>query len=380
MRVLVAPNSFKNCLGAGEVAEALARGAQSAHPRLEIDLMPLSDGGDGLVSVLKNTLGGEIVVSDTLDALGRPIKAAWLQRGCLAIIEMAAASGLARLKGPSEYAPLNTSTFGTGILINAALGRGCREMVIGLGGSATVDAGCGMALALGFRLEDAAGNPISRNARGLRRLSRIRFPVGDESSLKGVKATALADVANPLLGETGAARMFAPQKGATPEEVERLERDISSWASIVERDIGVSVSTLPGAGAAGGMGAGCVAFLGASLEPGAEWVAIHSGLPAAINRADLVFTGEGRIDGQTRLGKVPACVGRMARAAGKPVIAFGGSVAGEVDAALINADLCIEVSPNNMSLDEAVRSAPENLKKAAAKAIGHGLALLRERG
>lgn len=369
MRVVIAPNSFKNCMGARDVAEALARGVCSACPGAETNIIPLSDGGDGLVSVLAGTLGGQFVESDTLDALGRPIKAAWLKTGRYAVLEMALASGLARLKGPREYAPLIASTFGTGVLIKAALDSGCRNLVIGLGGSATVDAGCGMALALGFRLEDADGNCIPEGGGGLARLHRISRPRRDSVRLKDMTFTALVDVQNPLLGSSGAARVYAPQKGAAPDEVELLERGLARWASIVERDLGVAVSSVAGAGAAGGLGAGCVAFLGATLESGAAWVATESGLSEAVRNADLVLTGEGRIDAQTRFGKVPAYVGQMAKSMNKPVIAFGGSVAKDTDLSSIGISTCIQISPPGIGLAESIRDAARNLEKASAKAI-----------
>lgn len=378
MRVVIAPNSFKNCLGARDVAEALARGVRSACPGAETDIIPLSDGGDGLVSVLAGTLGGELVESDTLDALGRPVKAAWLKSDRYAVIEMALASGLARLKGPEEYAPLKASTFGTGVLIRAALDSGCRHLVIGLGGSATVDAGCGMALALGFRLEDGDGNSIPEGGGGLACLRRISRPRRNGARLKDVTVTALVDVQNPLLGSSGAARVYAPQKGAAPDEVELLERGLACWATIVERDVGVSVASVPGAGAAGGMGAGCVAFLGAALEPGAAWVANESGLAEAIRNADVVFTGEGRIDSQTRFGKVPAYVGQMAKAMNKPVVAFGGSVAKDADLVSIGISECIQISPPETGLAEAIRNAAENLEKASAKVVAKVLSKIEK--
>lgn len=369
MRIVIAPNSFKGCMNARDAAEALARGARSASPRAEIVIIPLSDGGDGLVSVLVGTLGGNIIRSETVDALGRTITAAWLKTDRYAVIESALASGLARLRGVSEYAPLETSTLGTGLLMKAALDAGCRHIVVGLGGSATVDAGCGAASALGFLFEDSRGRPIPPGGAGLLKLAHIRPPRGWRASAGKYRVTALVDVMNPLLGSSGAARVFAPQKGATPDDVALLERGLALWAEIVERNMGVSVADIPGAGAAGGMGAGFAAYFGAEIENGASWVAGQSGLSAAIRKADVVFTGEGRVDFQTRFGKGPACVCRLAKSMNKPVMVFGGLVEKGLDPAEIGADACIQVSPGEISVDEAVRTASANLERSAARVV-----------
>ncbi len=369
MRIVIAPNSFKNCLGARDVAEALARGVRSVFPLAKIEIIPMSDGGDGLLSVLKDSIGGVLVECDSEDALMRPIRAEWLKCDGFAVVEMALASGLARLGGPSEYLPLKASTFGTGLLIKSAADHGFRSIIVGLGGSATVDAGCGVAEALGFRIEDSDGKLILRCAGKLERISRIRAPVADKRCADDLNITALVDVKNPLLGPDGAARVFAPQKGATPEDVESLDRGLVHWASIVQRDLGASVAEIPGGGAAGGLGAGLAAYFHASLESGAEWVAKQGGLYEAIRRADVVFTGEGRIDDQTQYGKVPACVARMAHAVCKPVIAFGGSVAQDVDLSGIGISRIVRVSPEDMELGEALRSAGKNLEEAAARAV-----------
>ncbi len=369
MHVVIAPNSFKNCLNARDVAEALARGVCSACPGAIIDIIPLSDGGDGLVSVLAGTLGGQLIESDTLDPLNRAIKAQWLKTKQCAVIEMALASGLSRLRGPKEYNPLKTSTFGTGVLIKTALDSGCRNIIIGLGGSATVDAGCGMALAMGYQLLDRHGKQIPVGGGGVGQLDRIYPPRNNMLCLKDVKVTCLIDVRNPLLGPSGAAKVYGPQKGATPDGVDMLERNLSRWASVVERDIGISVSTIPGAGAAGGLGAGCVVFLNAALEPGASWVAAQSGLLEVIRKADVVFTGEGGIDSQTEFGKVPAYVAQLAKTYNKPVIAFGGSIEKGIDLSSIGITKCVQISPPEMVLSDAIRYAERNLERASADAI-----------
>lgn len=368
MRVLIAPNSFKNCLGARAVGEAIARGIRAARPDTITDIIPMSDGGDGLVDVLATSLAAERIETATCDALGRKLKATWLLTPEFAVIEMARASGLARLRGPEEYRPLVTSTAGTGLLIRAALDRGCRHIVVGLGGSATVDAGCGMATVLGFHLLTVHGQPLPEGSGALGDLAHIETGAADPR-LKDTCFTCLVDVQNLLLGPGGAARVFAPQKGATPAEVEQLESNLAHWAVIVQRDLGVDVATLPGGGAAGGLGAGGVAFLGAALENGAAWVARQSQLEEAMMQADLVITGEGRLDEQTAFGKVPAFVARMAQTLDKPVLALGGLVAEGLDLRTIGIARCVLVTPPGTPLAIALREAKNNLARAASKLI-----------
>lgn len=365
MRVVIAPNSFKHCLTAREAGDAIARGVRTACPGAAIDVIPLSDGGDGLVDALSARLPGGVVETETVDALGRPLRAAWFQHRDFALIEMALASGLARLAGPHEYDPLRASTFGTGLLVRAALVRGCRRVIIGLGGSATVDAGCGMASALGFGLLDRRGREISAGGGGLEELDRI-VPARAGDRLRSAAFTALTDVRSPLLGASGAARAFGPQKGASPADVERLERNLARWAAVAERDLGRAVAGLPGAGAAGGLGAGCAAFLGAELMPGAEWVAAQSGLRAAIRGADLVVTGEGRIDRQTFLGKAPAYVAKLAGELGKPVVALGGSVEEGLDLRAMGIARCAAIAPPGVGLAESLKNAQTYLENSAA--------------
>lgn len=368
MRILIAPNSFKNCLSARKVGEAIARGLRRARPDIVADIIPMSDGGDGLVEVLADALAAERIETPTRDALGRPLTAVWLLTPQFAVIEMALASGLARLKGPEEYRPLITSTAGTGLLIRAALNRGCRRIVLGLGGSATVDAGCGMASALGFQLLSERGLPLPEGGGALKDLTRIEASSADPR-LKATQISCLIDVQNPLLGPSGAARVFAPQKGAAPADVERLETALAHWAVIVKRDLGADIAQIPGGGAAGGLGAGCLAFLGATLESGAGWVARQSRLEEAITQADLIITGEGRLDEQTAFGKVPAFVARMAQIQGKPVIALGGSVAEGLDLRAAGIARCVAVTPPGTPLAVALREAENNLACAASKII-----------
>lgn len=363
MRVLIAPNSFKHCLDAREVGAAIRRGVRSACPEAVTDIIPLSDGGDGLIAALADQPRALRMEAETTDPLGRPIRASWLKMGPWAVIESAAASGLARLKDSGEYAPLTASTAGTGILVRAALENGCRRIAVGLGGSATVDAGCGLAAALGFGLLDDQTREIPKGGGGLARLARIDVS-GKDPRLVRATVTALADVENSL---ADAATVYAPQKGASPAEVRLLSRNLEHWARVVKRDLGVDVACIPGGGAAGGMGAGCIAFLGAQLVPGAQWVAEQLGLRPAMRRADLVLTGEGRIDNQTVFGKVPAFVGRMARSLGKPVMALGGTVAAGADLTAVGITRCIAISPPGLPLTAAIKNAAKYLEMAAAE-------------
>ncbi len=350
----------------------MARGIRAVCPRAAIEIVPLSDGGDGLLEALEGLPGAVRLEAHTCDALGRPLQAAWLETPSGAIIESALASGLARLR-PDEYDPLAASSAGTGRLIRAALERGCRRIVLGLGGSATVDAGCGLAAELGFRLLDGAGRRLPPGGGALKRLERIDGS-GVEPRLSAVSVTCLVDVRNPLLGPEGAARVYGPQKGATPAAVERLEAGLARWSVVAQRDLKCTPADWPGAGAAGGLGAGCAAFLDASLTPGAAWVARRNGLTAALARADLVITGEGRIDAQTACGKVPAFVARRARAAGKPVLALGGAVVSGTDLSALGVACCRAATPPGMPIERALREAPRLLARAAERLIRDWLA------
>jgi len=371
MNVLIAPNSFKQCLSAPRVGKSIADGVRSACPDAIIKILPLADGGDGLLEVCAHCLGGDYIEENTFDALSRPIRAAWLKVDKMAVIELAQASGLARLKGPEEYNPLIASTFGTGRLIFCALERGCRQIIIGLGGSATVDAGCGMAAALDFDLldkKDENGNQIPLGGGNLCLLDKIGISRSNRH-LREAQITCLTDVCSPLLGPHGAARMFAPQKGATVDQVEFLENNIAHWAGIVKRDLGVDVAEIAGAGAAGGSGAGCAAFFHAMPQGGAEWVGRQVGLEQAVAQADIIFTGEGRIDSQTSFGKIPEYVGRLAKKSGKHVVALGGAVAEGTNLVSAGIAECRCINPPGISLAEAFRDAEKNLALAAEQVM-----------
>ncbi|MBM3499096.1 MAG: glycerate kinase [Armatimonadetes bacterium] len=332
MRIVIAPDSFKGSLTAPEVCRAIEAGIRTVLPDVEAILVPMADGGDGTARTLAEGTGGRLLAATVTGPLGGPVRAEYgvLGDGETAVIEMAAASGLT-LVPPERRNPLHTTTRGTGELMAAALDRGCRKLIVGLGGSATTDGGLGMAQALGARCLNARGEPVAGTGEGLSDLERIDVS-GLDPRLAEAQVRVACDVDNPLYGERGAAAVYGPQKGATPEMVTRLDAGLRRFAEVVERDLGMSVADLPGAGAAGGLGAGLVAFCGATLEPGVGIVLEAVGLEEKLQGAEAVFTGEGRIDFQTAFGKAPAGVATLARKHGCAVFALGGSVALEARA------------------------------------------------
>lgn len=367
VHVIVAPDSFKGCLSAREVADAIEAGILAACPDASITSIPLADGGEGTVEALVTATDGEYVPTTVTGPLGEPVEAVYgiLGDARTAVIEMAAASGLP-LVPPNKRNPLLTTTYGTGELIRHALRRGCRRIIVGVGGSATVDGGAGMAQALGIRLLDGCGRDIPRGGRGLGRLERIdpsASVIGPGDTREFLVA---ADVTNPLLGDEGAARVYGPQKGATPEMIDELEAGLARLAQVLRRDLDRDVANIPGAGAAGGLGAGLAAFLGAEIRRGAELVIEASGLCQHLKGADLVVTGEGRLDAQTAFGKTPAAVAAAARDADVPVIALAGSVA--PDALSLHAfgiAAMLSVAHGPIALDEAMR--PETARDLIAR-------------
>ena len=330
MKIVIAPDSFKGCLPAAEVSEAIEAGICAAEPDITCLKVPLADGGEGTVDALVHATDGRFVSAVVEGPLGEPVEA---QFGILgdeetAVIEMAAASGLPLI--PQEQRdPTRTTTYGTGQLIRAALDADCRRLVVGIGGSATTDGGAGMAQALGARMLDSQGREITRVSGG--RLSEVTAidaseldPRIDECPMR-----VACDVDNPLLGLRGAAAVYGPQKGATPVQVEKLEAGLAHFSELLERDLGKSVAEVPGAGAAGGLGGGLLAFCDAQLQPGVDIVLDVVKLAEKAAGADLIITGEGKIDGQTAFGKAPIGALRVGQRLGIPVIAIGGSVTSE---------------------------------------------------
>ncbi len=326
MNVLLCPDSFKDALSAQDAATAMARGVQRAAPEAHIQVCPLADGGEGSLDALIAATGAERRQLNVQDALGRPRQAAWgwLSDQRTAFIELAEASGLQHLAADERNA-LHTSTFGVGELLLAALDQGAEKALLLLGGSATNDGGAGMLQALGARFLDQHGEPLPPGGAALNQLASLELD-GLDPRLAKFSLEAAVDVDNPLLGERGASAVFGPQKGASPEEVEQLDRALGHFADISAHALSDDYRMLPGVGAAGGMGFAAKAFLNATLKPGIEMIMQQAGMASLLARADLVITGEGRLDGQSLSGKTPIGVSRAAKRLHKPVIVLAGSL------------------------------------------------------
>ena len=366
MKIVVAPQEFKGSLSAVEAARAMAEGLGRALPDATLELAPMADGGPGTVeAVVAAAKNSRRMTAAAHDALGRPLQAAWgiIDDGS-AVIEMAAASGLTLL-AEDERDPRIASTYGTGELIRAALDAGCPRIIIGIGGSSTNDGGAGMAQALGARLLDGAGQDLPPGGGALARLERIDLS-GLDHRLGQCRVLAATDVFNRLCGPEGASLLYGPQKGATPEVAQELDAALRRYAQVIERDLGMSVLDLAGAGAAGGLGAGLAAFLGAELVLGSKLVAEAVGLKQKLDGADLALTGEGRLDAQTSFGKAPWEVARLAKDCGLPVIAIVGSLAEDCGPELGEAfDAVVAITPRAMSVGEAMAQGAKLVADAA---------------
>jgi glycerate kinase len=366
MKIVIAPDSFKESLTAMAVANEIEAGFREIFPDADYRKLPVADGGEGTVQAMIDASGGKLVALRVTGPLGDPVSAFYglMGDGQTAVIEMAAASGL-ELVQPSQRNPLRTTSFGTGQLILNALNAGARRFVLGIGGSATNDGGAGMLQALGGRLLDATGADLAPGGGALNMLDRIDLS-GLDARIKDSVFEVACDVSNPLVGPQGASAIFGPQKGATPEMVARLDDNLRHYASIIARDLGQDVADVPGAGAGGGIGAAMMVFLGGSLRPGSEIVTDAVGLDAAIADADLVITGEGRIDAQTIHGKTPVGVARVAQRHGKPVIAIGGGLG--TGAAAVHAhgiDAVFGSVSRPCTVEEAMANAAVNVRSAA---------------
>ena len=374
-RVLVAPQAFKGSLSAAGVAEAIAAGLPAA---VSAELLPVADGGEGTVDALLTALGGERRSTLVQDPLGRTVEARW---GLLAdgrvIVEMAAASGLPLLE-PKKRDPRRASTYGTGQLIAAALDAGARDIVVGIGGSATNDGGAGALQALGVRLLDSSGKELPRVVIHLQRLTTIDWS-GLHPGMREARLRVMCDVSNPLLGPTGATAVYGPQKGVNAAMQPRIEAALARWAEVVERGAGSRKSgvgsreprlrEVPGAGAAGGLGFGLLA-LGATLEPGAQLILDLIAFDQKLHSADLVITGEGRIDGQSLYGKSTIAVARRAKRAGVPVLAIVGSLGDGYEACYREGvDAIVPIATEPLSLEESQARAAELIREATARAF-----------
>ncbi len=370
LKIVIAPQDFKGSLSAQDAAKAIASGIRRVLPRVETVMVPLSDGGDGMVDVMVCSTGGRIMTAKVTGPLGKKVIATWgiLGDGITGVVEMSKASGLT-LVPEKKLNPLIATTYGTGELIRAALDFGCRRLIVGIGGSATNDGGAGMAQALGVKFLDDQGCELPLGGAALVNLRRVDIS-GLDSRLALCEVIVAGDVTNPLCGEQGASMVYGPQKGATREMCQRLDEALSHYAEIIKRDLGVQLADMSGAGAAGGLGAGLVAFLGARLESGIEIVSEAVGLDNHLRGADLVLTGEGRIDSQTLYGKAVSGVARRAKKLKIPVVAIVGEIAGDCSEFYdhgINAVLSI--APGAISLRQVMASAEELVADAAERAL-----------
>ncbi|MAQ50160.1 MAG: glycerate kinase [Pseudomonas sp.] len=366
MKLVIAPDSFKESLSARAVAEAIAAGWARVYPDAELLLCPMADGGEGTVDALLSATGGKLQQTRVSGPLGDPVEAHWgLLPDAQAIIEMAEASGLHRVE-PGRRDVLAASSHGTGELIRAALDAGVRRIVLGLGGSATNDGGAGLLAALGVRFLDREGQELPLGGAALARLSQIDL-TGLDTRLAQVEVMVAADVDNPLCGPRGASAVFGPQKGASPEQVAQLDEALGHYADVMAATLGEDLRDFPGVGTAGGLGFAARAVLRAGFRPGVELVAELSGLVEAMQGADLVITGEGRLDGQSLHGKTPVGVARLARTAGVPVIALAGSL-GEGYQRLYAEGIgaAFSLAPGPLSLEQAMAEAGPELSARAA--------------
>jgi glycerate kinase len=375
MNIVIAPDSFKECLTAAQVAQHIATGIRSVCPTAEIICIPIADGGEGTVEALVTATNGSIIRVSSVDALMRPVHSFFgvLGNGTTAVIEMAAASGIELIE-PEKRNPMLASTFGTGLLIKEVLERGFNDIIIGIGGSATNDGGVGMAKALGYKFLDDNNREIGNGGGALSNLERIDTS-GINPLLSKAMITVACDVTNPLCGHNGASAVFGPQKGATPEMVVALDQNLKKLAEVIQLQMDKEVAEIPGAGAAGGLGAGLLAFTNSTLKPGFEIVKEITQLEEQIRNADLIFTAEGKIDFQTQFGKTPFGVAQIAARYNVPVIALAGIIG-------LGAETLLEkgitayytISEEAISIEESIRNAAnliENRSSQIMRKVGN---------
>ncbi|KAA8815983.1 glycerate kinase [Bifidobacterium callitrichos] len=361
-RYLCSPDSFKESLTAMEAAQAMAQGIKNADPDAEVRCLPMADGGEGTARALVDATHGVMLKATVHDPLGRPITGHYgmLGDGVTAVVETAEASGLALL-APEERNPLIASSYGTGELIRAAAHAGAKRIIVGLGGSATNDAGAGLLQALGVRLLDGNGDELARGGAALADLKTIDVSHIDEA-VRYVRIIAACDVTNPLIGHDGASAVFGPQKGASPDDVTRLDHALAHFAHIIADQLHVEVVDVPGAGAAGGIGAALKGFLDAEFRHGIDIVIETSGFDEAAKWADIVLTGEGSIDFQTKFGKTPAGVALTAKNHRKPVIAVAGHIGKGIDELHeVGIDAVFGIAPGAASLESLLKNAADNV-------------------
>jgi glycerate kinase len=370
MHIVIAPQSLKGSLSAAEAGRAIARGVREVYPEAEISIVPVADGGEGTTQALVDASGGRLLWREVTGPLGTPVQAflGLMGNGDTAVIEMAASSGLP-LVPVDRRDPRMTTTYGVGELILAALDEGCTHFIIGIGGSATNDGGAGMARALGARLLGPQGQELPFGGAALATLARIEVD-GMDTRLQHCTFEVASDVTNPLCGPTGASAVYGPQKGATPAMVEELDAALAHYAQVITHDLGQTVHTTPGAGAAGGLGAGLLAFVHATLRPGAQIVLEAVRLEEQIRLADLVITAEGQLDSQTAYGKSVGAVAALAKTYALPVLAIAGGL-GENYQELyrLGIDGIAVLPPGPMTLATAMEQASRLTGEATERAL-----------
>ncbi|MEK4300098.1 glycerate kinase [Oceanobacillus sp. FSL W8-0428] len=370
MKIIVAPDSFKGSLSAVEAANSINKGIKNAFPEAETVLIPVADGGEGTLETLVAATQGEIRKVVVIDPLGNKVEAEYGVLGDkkTCVIEMAAASGLTLISN-EELSPLETTTYGTGQLIKQALDDGFTSFVVGLGGSATNDGGAGMLQALGLKISDADGNEIGYGGGALDKIDSIDTSSFD-SRVKSCQFLIASDVENPLIGPNGASHIFGPQKGATPDIIEQLDKNLAHWADQVAQVTGFKLHDMPGAGAAGGIGGAFQAFFPCELERGIDVVLDYSNINQSLAGTDLVITGEGRVDGQTASGKTPLGVAQRAKTQGIPTVILAGSVS--EDAGVLHNFGVVSIHSiinKPMTLEESVRNASVLLELSAEQVV-----------
>jgi glycerate kinase len=367
--VVVAPNAFKGSLTASQAARAMARGVREVFPDAEVVEVPVADGGDGTADALVSAHHGAHLTAKVEGPLGDPVQATYgvIDGGRTAVVELATASGLTLISADRRD-PRKASTYGFGQLLNEARQAGAGKIIAGIGGSATNDGGAGMAQALGYRLLDPAGDDLPRGGASLARLEKID-PAGFDRGWLAISVQVACDVTNPLTGPQGASAVYGPQKGADEAAVQELDAALAHFATVIERDLGKRVADVPGAGAAGGTGAGLLAFLGASLVPGAPLIVTASGFDEKLVGADLVITGEGRVDSQTAYGKAPGEVAKRGKAARIPVLLIAGSKApGWEVLSDLGVTAVVTLDGEGDNLQQLMGDAGEMLTRATARA------------
>lgn len=370
MKFVLAPDSFKESMTAKEACEAMERGIKKVNPNIECVHVLMADGGEGTMQSLVDATGGEVYSLEVVGPLGNKVKAEYgiLGNGEIGVLEMASASGI-HLVSLEERNPLITTTYGTGELIKACLDKGVKKLLIGIGGSATNDGGAGVVQALGGRLLDKDGNELGFGGGELEALEKIDLTNFD-SRLKDVVIEVACDVTNPLCGDTGASYVFGPQKGANIEMVKILDNNLKHYAKVIKEQLNIDVLEKEGAGAAGGLGAGLMAFLNGNLRKGIEIVIEYSGLEEKIKNCDMVWTGEGSIDFQTQYGKTPLGVATVAKKYNKPVIALAGRVGDDIEILYEKGiDSIFGIMKGVTTIEEALIKGKENIEKTSENII-----------